>query len=101
MLCVALIPLHSKANCSAQCWYLSYSSTQSFSVSFMAHMAMVTVSVAAVQYSSGGQSVCYSGFSGANLGAGGPDWILGEVFLRAYHTVFDYGNQRIGFAKST
>mmetsp|Transcript_18969 Transcript_18969/g.41048 ORF Transcript_18969/g.41048 Transcript_18969/m.41048 type:complete len:431 (+) Transcript_18969:60-1352(+) len=42
--------------------------------------------------------LCLFAFMGMDLPEGAPKWILGDVFMRSYYTVFDQGNKRLGFA---
>lgn len=52
-----------------------------------------------VKITQDGQSQCLSGFIGIDLPPQlNVQWILGDPIIRAFYTVFDYGNKRVGFA---
>jgi saccharopepsin len=47
------------------------------------------------------QGTCISSFTGLDINLpGGSLWIIGDVFLRRYFTVYDLGRDAVGFAES-
>jgi saccharopepsin len=46
------------------------------------------------------QGTCISPFTGLDLPSGLNIWIVGDVFLRKFYTVYDLGKNAVGFAKA-
>ena len=59
---------------------------------------LIIISRLHIQLSAQEKTFCVPGFMPVSLP--NDSWILGNVFIGAYYTVFDVGNKRIGFAPS-
>jgi len=67
----------------------------------------VTFTIGGIEYTIPGkktvlqaQGTCLFAFIGIDFPAPGPQWILGDVFMREYYTVFNYNDKTVGFAKA-
>jgi cathepsin D len=66
-------------------------------ISFGGQNYTLTGSEYVVEVSQAGQTICLFGMTGIDIPSG-PLWILGDVFMRKFYTVFDAGNLQLGFA---
>jgi cathepsin D len=54
-----------------------------------------------LQVTSGNSTECISGFLGIDIPSPpGPLYILGDVFISAYYTIFDFGGSQVRFARA-
>ena len=65
---------------------------------FVVTINNIQYSIPSSKYIINSSGTCILGFIGLDV-PNHPLWILGDVFMRTYNTVFDYGNSRIGFSK--
>ncbi len=55
-----------------------------------------------LQLTNRGRILCFPGIEALDIkGPAGALWILGDVFISKYYTVFDTANKRVGLATST
>lgn len=55
-----------------------------------------------IQFITGPVRKCISGFSELDLSVEGDEfWILGDLFISKFYTIFDQENRRVGLANSS
>jgi len=76
-------------------------SLPSISVQLNGQPFVLTGSDYVLTISQGGVSMCLFGLVGIDMPPEiGALWILGDVFIRKYYTVFDWGNMQVGLAQA-
>jgi len=61
----------------------------------------IDYSISSTDYVLADGPICILLMLGMDLGPEGLGWILGDVFMRKYYTVFDMEQERVGFALAT
>ena len=70
-------------------------------VHFHALQLLLLLLLLLIQITTKKETQCLSGFLGIDLPSDvGPLWILGDVFIGTFYTIFDLGSERVGFALS-